>query len=288
MAFESGSRTQRNKGRLIKEFTIVNIMSSRVSPVVLQAANVIAIFITILVNMLANILPLNGVFTGQVSDSYPNLFTPSGYVFAIWGVIYVLLVTFMIYQARTNQRSQGYLTRIGFLHLLAAIGNISWLFLFHYSYGVPSLFLLSLVPMTVLLLSLLAMYVRLGIGISEVSMKEKLAVHLPVSVYGGWISVAIIANIASALNVLVPGIPLPTQEVWTAAVIVVALVINLLMILKRSGIAFALVFVWAVVGIAVKQMASVTIMATAVAAALVVVVAIFALLLLRRRKMAKS
>ncbi len=288
MHCESGSQAQMNMGRLINGLTIVKPMSFKTSSEVLQAANVLAIFVTILVNLLANILPLNGVYTGQVSDSYHNLFTPSGYVFAIWGVIYVLLVTFMIYQARVNQRSQGYLAQIGFLHLLAAIANITWLVLFHYSYGVPSLYLLSILPMTVLLLSLLVMYVRLGVGIKEVPMKQRLAVHLPVSVYLGWVSVAIIANIASALNVLVPGIPLPTQEIWTAAVIVVALVINLLMIIRRSDIAFGLVFVWAVVGIAVKQMASVTIMATAVTAALVVVVAIFALLLLRRRKTAKS
>ncbi|RDE10697.1 MAG: hypothetical protein C4K49_12720 [Candidatus Thorarchaeota archaeon] len=263
-------------------------MASRTSPVVLQAANVLAIFATILVNLLANILPLNGVFTGKVSDSYPNLFTPSGYVFTIWGVIYVLLVTFMIYQARANQRGQGYLAQIGFLHLLAAIANITWLVLFHYSYGVPSLFLLSILPMTVLLLSLLMMYVRLGVGIREVPLKQRLAVHLPVSVYLGWISVAIIANIASALNVLVPGIPLPTQEVWTAVVIVVALVISLLMIMKRSDIAFGLVFVWAVVGVAVKQMASLVILTTAVTAALAVVVSLFALILLRRRRAAKT
>ncbi|MEM2099940.1 MAG: tryptophan-rich sensory protein [Thermoproteota archaeon] len=72
---------------------------------------------------------------GAVSDSYPNLFTPPGYVFAIWGVIYVLLTIFMVYQARVSQRKEEYLGEIGFLHLLGAVANILWLIVFHYSYG---------------------------------------------------------------------------------------------------------------------------------------------------------
>ena len=112
-------------------------MSSKVSPVVYQTANVVAVVGALVVNMLANALPLNNVTTVKVSDYYPNLFTPPGYVFSIWGVIYVLAIVFMIYQARPNQRNETYLTEIGFLYLIGAIANMSWLLIFHYSYGNP-------------------------------------------------------------------------------------------------------------------------------------------------------
>jgi benzodiazapine receptor len=72
----------------------------KISPIIYQLMNVIAVVAALIMNALVNILPLNGVTTAQVSDSYPNLFTPPGYVFSIWGVIYALAVVFMFYQAR--------------------------------------------------------------------------------------------------------------------------------------------------------------------------------------------
>jgi len=79
----------------------------------LQIANALSILAALAVNLLANVIPLNGVTTGAVADSYPNLFTPPGYVFAIWGVIYILLGVFMVYQVRANQRDAPYLKQIG-------------------------------------------------------------------------------------------------------------------------------------------------------------------------------
>ena len=74
------------------------------SPLLLQLGNVAAVALTLVGNILVNTLPLNGVTTAQVSDSYPNLFTPPGYVFAIWGVIYALAIIFALYQLRPSQR----------------------------------------------------------------------------------------------------------------------------------------------------------------------------------------
>jgi hypothetical protein len=246
----------------------------KVSPVVYQVANVVAVIAALIVNTLATTLPLNGVPTYRVSDSYPNLFTPPGYVFSIWSVTYALAIIFMIYQARPSQRKEAYLTHIGFVYLLSAVANTSWLFIFHYSYGVPELFVSSLVPMIVLLLCLLAIYQRLGIGVKDVPRNQKLAVHLPISVYLGWISLAIIANIASALNVLIPGIPMPTQALWTAIVIVVALVITTFMVWTRRDFAFGLVVIWASIGIALNRIAIPLIFATSIAAAVIVAVLI--------------
>jgi benzodiazapine receptor len=246
----------------------------KASPIVYQASNMIAVIAVLIMNTLVNILPLNGVTTAQVSDSYPNLFTPPGYVFSIWGVIYALALVFMIYQARPSQRSEAYLMQINFLYLISAIANVSWLFIFQYSYGVPQLLIVSLIPMTVLLLCLGSMYLRLGIGGMKVPANQKLAVHLPISVYLGWISLAIVANIASVLNVVIPGIPMPTQALWTAIVLVVVLVITILMVWTRSDFAFGLVVIWASIGIALNRVAIPLVFATSIATAAVVAILI--------------
>jgi benzodiazapine receptor len=235
-----------------------------------QTLNVIAVISTILLNALANILPFNGVLTATVSDSYPNLFTPPGYVFAIWGVIYVLIFTFMVFQVRKSQVGESYLQQIGALYLVGAIFNIGWLVMFHYSYGNPTLFVFTTIPILAFLVTLLLMYSRLEIGLKEVPLGQKLAVHLPVSVYLGWISLASIANIASAINVLVPGIALETQALWTAVMIVVALVLTTLMLFMRRDFAYGLVVIWASVGIATKQVAYPVIYFTAVGTALLI------------------
>jgi hypothetical protein len=60
-------------------------MPTKASPTVYQTVNVVSVVAVLIMNTLVNVLPLNGVTTAQVSDSYPNLFTPPGYVFSIWG-----------------------------------------------------------------------------------------------------------------------------------------------------------------------------------------------------------
>ena len=249
-------------------------MSSRINSIVYQTANVVAVAAVLVVNMLSETLPINGVTSAQVSDSYPSLFTPPGYVFSIWGVIYTLAIIFMIYQARPSQRNEGYLTRIGFLYLVGALANMCWLLVFHYSYGVPQLLAASLIPMIVLLLCLLSIYQRLDIGKRQVSRNQKLVVHLPISVYLGWISLAIIANIASTLNALIPGIPMSAQALWTALVVVVALVITVLMVWTRRDFAFGLVVIWASIGIALNRIAIPLIFTTSIAAAVIVAILI--------------
>ena len=258
-------------------------MPSQVNQTLYQTTNVVAVIAALIMNSLVNILPLNRVTTGQVSDSYPNLFTPPGYVFSVWSVIYALAIIFMIYQARPSQRKEPYLAQIGFLYLIGAVANVSWLFVFQYSYGVPQLLVVTLIPMIVLLLCLLAIYQRLGIGKREVSRNQKLAVDLSISVYLGWISLAIIANIASVLNVLIPSIPMPTQALWTALVIIVALIITVLMIWTRRDFAFGLVVIWASIGIALNRIAIPLIFATSIAAAAIVAILVILTPFLKRK-----
>ncbi len=250
----------------------------------LQIVNVIAVIAAIVFNALVNIIPVNNITTGEVSDAFPNLFTPPGYVFAIWGIIYTLAIIFMIYQVRLNQREESYLQQIGILYLVGAIINIVWLVVFHYSYGNEVLFPITTLLILGFLVTLLLVYNRLGIGLSEVSVGQKLGVHLHFSVYLGWISLASIANIASAIVLFAPGIPLDIQALWTAIIIVVALVLTMLMLFLRRDFAYGLVVVWASIGIAAKQAVYPIIYFTALGTAIIVLVMILILPFLKGKK----
>jgi benzodiazapine receptor len=221
-----------------------------------QVLNIITVISVLLVNTLANTLPLFGVNTGQVSDAYPNFFTPAGYVFSIWFIIYLQAIIFVIYQGRPSQRGENYLQKINFFYFFAGLANIAWIFVFHFSYAGavlnPLYFLVSVIFLLLVFLMLLLIYLRLRIGTETAHRKDKLAVHLHVSVYLGWISVAAIAGIASAINILIPAIPLETQYLATAAMLFVALLLTLLMIYLRREYGLALVVLWAATGIGVK------------------------------------
>ena len=202
-------------------------------------------------NALANIIEFGGVNTGETADRFFSYFTPAGYVFSIWSIIYTLLIVFIIYQVRTSQVNAEYLGKIGYLYLINGIFNVTWLIAFHFAVDTPLLLLLTEPLMIGILATLLYIYVKLEIGMKEVPLSEKLAVHLPVSVYLGWISVATIANTASLLNEFLT-IALDVQYLWTALVLVVALLLAILMIVMRKDFAYPLVVVWAAVGIYAK------------------------------------
>jgi hypothetical protein len=93
-----------------------------------------ALVVTILVNGLANALPLNGQLTGEISDRFRVYFVPAGYVFAIWGVIYLSLLGFVVYQFLPAQRDHPRLRRIGAWFALSCAANSAWLVLWHYEY----------------------------------------------------------------------------------------------------------------------------------------------------------
>jgi benzodiazapine receptor len=213
-----------------------------------QVLNVFTFLGVVVVNGLANALPLNGISTGEISDSFPVLFTPAGYVFSIWGLIYLLLSGFVIYQALPSQRNNPRLERVGYWFVLSNLLNAAWIFLWHYGY-----FQLTLFVMLGLLVSLIVIYQRLQIGLTRVGFPQNLFVNSPFSVYLGWISVATIANFSIALYDLGwNGFGIAPQA-WAVIVLVVAAGIGAAMILLRRDLAFALVLIWASIGIVVKQ-----------------------------------
>jgi len=214
----------------------------------LRWGNIAAYIITLAINGLAGTTFLNGRTTAQVSDLYSNPITPAGYVFAIWGIIYALLFAFVIYQALPKQKNKPFQKQISALFILSSIFNVVWILLWQYDY-----ITVSVVMILALLASLIAIYMRLGIGKSNVPLTEKLCVHLPFSVYLGWITVASIADFAAALvSVRWDGFGLSAQT-WVIVAMAIALIVTLAVIFARRDIAYSLVIVWALAGIAAKQ-----------------------------------
>ena len=159
-----------------------------------QVVAIVGVLATIAVNVLANTLPINGQNTGDISDRFDIYFVPAGYVFSIWGLIYLGLIAFAVYQALPAQRENPRLQRMGWWFALASVANIAWIFLWHYL-----VFNWTIVAMLALLGSLIAIYLRLGIGRTAVPAGERWAVRAPFSVYLGWITVATIANATQLL-----------------------------------------------------------------------------------------
>jgi hypothetical protein len=213
-----------------------------------QVMVLVAALTTIVFNIGANILPLNELNTGEISDRFEVFFVPAGYVFSIWGLIYLGLIAYAIYQVLPAQSKNPRLRSIGNIFIVSCVANIAWLFLWHYE-----MFAFTLVAMLVLLLSLIAIYLRLDIGRSEVTTAEKWAVHIPFSIYLGWITVATIANTTQLLIYLGWNGWGISEALWAAIMLAAGVVISVLMTLTRTDILFSLVLVWAYIGIALKH-----------------------------------
>ena len=232
----------------------------------LPVFNIVAYVLVVLVNALANTLPLNGLTTGEISDSFPSLFTPAGYVFAIWGLIYLLLGVFVVYQALPAQRNNPRLKRLGYLFIVSCTFNIAWLFAWHFL-QIP----LSMLVMLGLLGTLIAIYERLGVGKRQDSRTEAFTLRLPFSIYLGWITVATVANVSVLL--LSFGVRGGwTAPFWAFAAVFAATAIGLTVLRRRGDVAYTLVLVWAFFGIAVRQWGSEALLVLGAAAAAVFLV----------------
>ncbi len=243
------------------------------SDVIRQILVVVAVAITIFINYLATALPLNGRDTGAISDSFPVRFTPAGYVFSIWGVIYLGLIAYAIYQALPGQRTNPTLRAIFWPFLVSSIANSAWIFTWHYG-----LYPLSVLVILLLLGSLIAIYARLYPRFGSATTGERWTTHIPFRIYLGWATVATIANATIVLYDLGwRGAPL-TAELWAAILIGIATIIGTVFALKLRDAAYTLVLVWAFVGIYVKQADAPVVAYTALG--LAGLLAIFALLAL--------
>lgn len=242
-----------------------------------QIANLLTVLLALTVNILASTLPLNGQNTGEVSDRFQVYFVPAGYVFAIWGVIYIGWIAFTIFQLRPAQKDNPRLRRLGYLFALSNLANAAWLFCWHYNqFGMSVLVMLTLLGL------LIASYLRLNVNRSDVTASEYWSVDVLFSVYLGWITVATVANISDWLYFVGwDGFGIAAQT-WAVIMLVVASILGLSMAMARRDVGYLAVLVWAFIGIAVKQTPAPQVVLTAwIAAALMFGLAVFSLV--RRR-----
>jgi hypothetical protein len=199
-------------------------------------------------NTLANTLPLNGITTGDVSFKYPNLFQPTGMTFSIWGLIYILLLAYVIYQFSTigkpiSDEMKQLFFRVNLLFALSSLFNALWLISWHYD---------KIVISTVIMVLLLVTLIWIGLLTPTLGMLTRTAF----SVYLGWITVATIANVTIMLVKL--GIPGSSQSsvVLTALILTIGLVIALLWVVRTKDIAYGFVIIWAYIGIVMRHLGS--------------------------------
>ncbi|MFE7062227.1 tryptophan-rich sensory protein [Sutcliffiella sp. NPDC057660] len=205
--------------------------------------NVIAFLIVVLVNYLSNALPLNGQTTGEISNRLNVLFTPAGYVFSIWGLIYLLLGVWIIRQFPKGRRNLPIYQTTSTLFVLSCLLNSAWVVLWHYEF-----FVTTVAVMLSLLLTLIGLYKK--VQVSDPGLFDR----LPFSIYLGWISVATIANISYVLVYLEwDGFGL-SDVTWTIIMLVVATLLAIWFNLANRDRVYPLVFVWAFIGIGVKNM----------------------------------
>lgn len=221
----------------------------KIKPIVLLSA--VLYVVMIVVNALANILPINGISTGAVSDSYPNLFAPIGFTFAIWGVIYFLLAvftahTFHLFRRNDNQIGETKYDQIMALFSLSSLLNTIWIFTWHYG-----VIWLSALLMVLILICLIQ--IRRLMRAQKMSQFETLAVKLPFVIYFGWITVATIANITTLLvNLDWNGFGL-SPAWWTVIIVLVGAWIGGTTFAKFRDYGYGAVLIWAYIGILAKH-----------------------------------
>jgi hypothetical protein len=216
----------------------------------LAIANIVVFVAVIVVNYLATSLPIWWMSTGELSDLYPNLFTPAGLTFSIWGLIYLSLTGFVIRQIVDlyKKNSKNITQKIWIWFVLSCVTNIWWIFAWHYR-----LVWLSVIVMILFLLVLIVIANKIQLWKKLWMRWDKLWVQIPFSLYLGWISVATIANMSTWLVNMWWNARGMSDIFWTRVVIVVAALLALISLYKKYNIIFALVVVWAFIGIIIKR-----------------------------------
>jgi hypothetical protein len=228
-------------------------METGTNKLTLKLSVAIAFVAMVIVNYLAQTLPINGVTPGQVSDSMPNLFAPAGLTFSIWGLIYLSLAAFTIYQFEFGRKNAepAALDNVRLAFVVSSLANIAWIFSWHYE-SIP----LSMGLMLVLLVSLI--FINLKLDGTQLSRTQKVFYRLPFSLYFGWITVATVAN-ASALLARIGwdrfGWP---EQAWMIIILLVAMAIGTATMIIRKDIAYGLVLIWAYTGILIKHVSPAT------------------------------
>lgn len=216
--------------------------------------NWLLFIIVIATNALANILPINGYNTGQISGFYPNYFVPAGFTFSIWGVIYLFFLNYSIsYTYFSIKKTQfpeikKYLDAITPYYWFTCLLNAGWILAWHYlQVGISVLIMLAF------LVSLIQIFMIMQKQALTISPLYQFLIKTSFSIYLGWISVATIANITALLvhfNWNGFGI---NPIYWTILMIAIAIVLGIYFIVQYKSIAYPLVLIWALWGIKAAQ-----------------------------------
>ena len=233
-----------------------------------QFVTVVTFVATVTVNWAANALPINGQTTGAISDRFEVYVIPAGYVFSIWGLIYLLLAVFTIDQARPSRSADPTLRRLGWLPALTGVLNTAWLVAFQFE-----VFLATIPLMVALLVTLIRISDITFADRARLTRAARWTVRLPFSVYLGWITVATIANVAQTLQWIGVAVAPDVAPVIAAAVLGLGLGIALTYVWRYRDVAYGAVIVWAYVGIAVKEQATPLVLLVAIGGAIVVAAA---------------
>lgn len=218
---------------------------------ILQVLNGVAFVSTVIINYLSNTGALNNTTIGKISRGLNSLFTPAGYAFSIWGLIYILLFGFIIYQARglfVKVKDDHFVEKTGVWFILSCLLNSAWVFAWIYEYTALScLFIFGL------LFALLKIVLNNNIQVEKTSKAIQYFVGLPFTIYSGWVTVASVANVSSYLvKIDWNGFGLSNQF-WTILMINIAVLINVIILYTRKMYGFALVGAWALIAIGIAN-----------------------------------
>jgi len=217
----------------------------------LAVLNFLSVIINIVINFYAQTGKFNNITVGEMSDKYPNLFTPADYAFSIWGFIYFSLICssiYMIKQAFSNGKHTRFIKETSYWFIIANLGTSLWVITWLYEFTG-----LSVVIMFLILAKLCKIIVNNNMELTDAPFKVIAFYWWPICIFSGWISVASIANVAAWLTQIGWDGAVFSAAEWTVIMIVVAVIINLLMIYTRNMREFALVGIWALVAIYIRH-----------------------------------
>jgi hypothetical protein len=217
----------------------------------LSILNLVSVILVIAVNYVSQALRLNDTTIGEISKQYDNLFTPASYAFAIWGIIFLGLLAYGIFQVRRaffSDKPSTFIEQTGYWFILTNVLNSLWVIAFVYDYtGVSVLIMLGI------LFSLIKIILNTKMERWDAPKSTIAFVWWPICLYSGWIAVATIANISAYLTKIGwDGSPL-SEITWTIVMITIATLLNLVMIWKRNMREFAAVGIWALFAIFIRH-----------------------------------
>ncbi len=208
----------------------------------------LAFAVTLATNALANILPIAGQTTGAISDQYPTLFTPAGFTFSIWGVIYLGLTAYVVFQAFPTAHARRLVRKINPWFVVNCLANASWIFAWHYE-----LIWASLAIMLVILGTLIRIFLLVSEQAYGANRGVRWFVRLPFSIYTAWIAVATIANVSVLQTAMGWDGGAGVAIAGTIVKLAIAGGIGATVLLTWRNRPFALVIAWAAFGIARNQ-----------------------------------